>query len=57
MKIPKEIAELAAEYEKVKERYGELFKELEHWFSENTGMDDCYIWIRCVSGTRGRGAG
>lgn len=43
MKIPKEIAKKAAEYEAVKEKADKLYGELERWFSENTDMDDCYL--------------
>ncbi|ENZ12421.1 hypothetical protein [Enterocloster clostridioformis] len=44
MKVSKEIAEKAAEYEALKEKSDKLFEELQKWFSENADMDDCYLY-------------
>lgn len=39
MRVPKEIAEKAEEYEKVKKREEELYEELNDWANEN-GYED-----------------
>lgn len=42
IKVPKEIAVKAEEYEKLKNRADALFEELEEWVNEN-GFEDLYV--------------
>ena len=42
MKVSKEIAKKAAEYEKAKKKAEKLYEELEEWSHEN-GFEDFYI--------------
>ena len=42
MKVSKEIAKKAAEYEEAKKKADKLYEELEAWSNEN-GFEDFYI--------------